>query len=139
MVATHLASIPIDHTIPLRRARHRGLTSGRIEEVTIVGASLGDAKVEGFQPASAGMVGFGFLPPLMRRLFIKWLVASPQPTPRCIACGVCVKHCPVDAIRLDGEGIRIDLGKCIRCYCCHELCPERAIDLSKPWLQRLLR
>ena len=26
---------------------------------------------------------------------------------------------------------------CIRCYCCHEFCPVDAIELRKPWAERI--
>ena len=55
---------------------------------------------------------------------------------KCIKCGVCVDHCPVD-----GKGVRFsngknnppvyDYSKCIRCYCCQELCPQHAISVKK--------
>ena len=55
---------------------------------------------------------------------------------KCVKCGVCVDHCPVD-----GKGVRFsdgrtnppvyDYSKCIRCYCCQELCPQHAISVKK--------
>ena len=54
---------------------------------------------------------------------------------KCIRCGLCVEHCPVD-----GKAIAFDNGrdkppvyrykKCIRCYCCQELCPGHAIRVK---------
>ena len=68
----------------------------------------------------------------------KQLVARPRATERCIACGFCVKHCPVNAIEIVNGRARMDGAVCIRCYCCHELCPHDAIVLYKPLLGRMV-
>jgi len=55
---------------------------------------------------------------------------------KCTGCLICVKHCPVSALRYEGKkkGIICDYNKCIRCFVCHEVCPERAITIKKPLL-----
>jgi uncharacterized protein len=49
---------------------------------------------------------------------------------KCVACGTCVRDCPVDAISL-GKVASIDSGKCIGCAHCIAVCPQKAIDI--PW------
>ena len=46
---------------------------------------------------------------------------------KCVACGVCVEECPVDAIEIEDETARIDMDECIKCGKCHEVCPEKAV------------
>lgn len=47
---------------------------------------------------------------------------------KCIACGVCQKACPVEAVKSgNGQKATYDYKKCIRCYCCQEMCPANAI------------
>jgi ferredoxin len=55
----------------------------------------------------------------------------------CKKCGICVKACPVNVIKMDGMP-KIEEDKCILCYCCHELCPESAIVLKQNWLGYLI-
>ncbi|MDD5987052.1 MAG: 4Fe-4S binding protein [Eubacteriales bacterium] len=44
----------------------------------------------------------------------------------CIACGVCMSECPVDAIS-EGDGIyEIDENTCIDCGACAGACPTGA-------------
>ncbi|NDV94984.1 4Fe-4S ferredoxin [Dysgonomonas sp. 521] len=43
----------------------------------------------------------------------------------CDACGICVKQCPVEAIRADDPKIT-DMDLCIRCARCITLCPEHS-------------
>lgn len=55
---------------------------------------------------------------------------------KCVKCGVCVEHCPVEghAIRFSKGREHIpqyDYSKCIRCYCCQEICPSHAIYTGK--------
>jgi uncharacterized Fe-S center protein len=58
---------------------------------------------------------------------------------RCIACGTCIKGCPMEAIRFVDERASIEDDNCIRCYCCHEICPEEAIGLHSSWLYQLIK
>jgi electron transport complex protein RnfB len=45
----------------------------------------------------------------------------------CIACGMCVRTCPVDAIVIENNLARIDHEKCITCGLCVKKCPTNAI------------
>lgn len=42
---------------------------------------------------------------------------------KCLACGICVKNCPVQAIHQGpGIGMEIDAEKCIGCGTCARSC-----------------
>lgn len=45
-------------------------------------------------------------------------------------CESCVRACPTQAIRRDGNGIAFDLGRCLFCGDCVEACPTGAITLT---------
>jgi NAD-dependent dihydropyrimidine dehydrogenase PreA subunit len=47
----------------------------------------------------------------------------------CIKCGACVKVCPADAVRMDGEESFIEIKKslCLECTTCAQICPKNAI------------
>ncbi len=55
----------------------------------------------------------------------------------CTKCGICVRTCPVGAIKVD-DGIEVDAGLCTRCGACAESCvvahyfDKMAGDLGKP-------
>ena len=42
-------------------------------------------------------------------------------------CRACVEACPTEAVRVDGAGLALDLGRCLFCTECVEACPEGAI------------
>jgi len=46
----------------------------------------------------------------------------------CIACGKCVKTCPVGAIELKDNVAIIDYTKCTNCGQCVAACPTKAIE-----------
>lgn len=46
----------------------------------------------------------------------------------CIGCGLCVKQCEVDAIKMTHNLAEIDVKKCIRCGKCEQKCPTNAIS-----------
>jgi len=55
---------------------------------------------------------------------------------KCVKCGVCVDHCPVEGRAVVFKNGRdnppkYDYTKCIRCYCCQEICPAHAIYTGK--------
>ena len=45
----------------------------------------------------------------------------------CIGCGLCVKKCPKDAIKVENFLATIDYDKCINCGLCADACPTSAI------------
>ncbi|MCC6751437.1 MAG: 4Fe-4S dicluster domain-containing protein [Deltaproteobacteria bacterium] len=42
-------------------------------------------------------------------------------------CQACVEACPTDAVRVDDQGLGLDLGRCLFCQECVSACPEGAI------------
>ena len=48
---------------------------------------------------------------------------------RCNQCGVCVQHCPAQALTMAKVPV-LDVKKCISCYCCYELCSNQAVELT---------
>ncbi len=55
----------------------------------------------------------------------------PQISEKCIGCGECVKHCDVNAIKLENNKAKIDRTKCIGCAMCIAVCPNHAANI--PW------
>ncbi|MGE4497271.1 MAG: DUF362 domain-containing protein [Deferribacterales bacterium] len=66
------------------------------------------------------------------RVFVKPFII----TEKCIKCRLCVKSCPVDAIRTDGEFF-IETDKCIECFCCHEVCESDAVGMRRSFLHKV--
>lgn len=46
----------------------------------------------------------------------------------CLACGVCMDECPVEAISEGADIFVIDPDECTDCGSCSEVCPNEAID-----------
>lgn len=56
---------------------------------------------------------------------------KPQADPElCTACGECVEHCPVSALKMQGDRPVVDIEACVTCFCCQEICPEKAMTLK---------
>ncbi len=50
----------------------------------------------------------------------------------CVACGCCVRVCPVNAIQIvRGITARVDEKKCVGCGKCAEVCPAAVIEIVK--------
>ena len=45
-------------------------------------------------------------------------------------CRACADACPTDAIRIDDQGLRLDLGRCLFCTDCTDACPKEAIHYT---------
>jgi uncharacterized protein (DUF362 family)/NAD-dependent dihydropyrimidine dehydrogenase PreA subunit len=116
----------------------RGWTTGRTDDLEILGEDLAAMVVSGFRLPPGGRSEMDYVPHVLRPIGTRILVPSPSVNARCTGCGLCIESCPVRTISRVDARARIALSNCIRCYCCHEVCPEGAITLRQPWLGRKL-
>ena len=158
-VATALVGLDPTDVATTAAAVRRGWTTGRLEDIELLGDALETLRIEGFRLGTNLSFDPGLLPVFLRQLLPKrdademergrvrswssrWLtqqlLAYPEAGAKCTGCGYCARNCPVDAITMVDGRAQMDLKRCIRCYCCHELCPELAIDLKRSWLARRL-
>ena len=63
-------------------------------------------------------------------LTLKKAVMAYKISDECIACGVCIDECPVDAIS-EGDIYTIDANLCTDCGSCAEVCPVEAISIDE--------
>ncbi len=116
-----------------------GRKGASLAELELLGTPLEALRVKHFRPAKTTDVNFG-LPPFIKRPLKNALTARPAPDDlKCVRCGLCVEHCPPQAMRLAGNRLEIDYARCIRCFCCQELCPHGALLTEQGLLLRLNR
>lgn len=138
VIATALIGIVPASVPTIAAAVRRKLSTGRVEDIELSGASVEAVRVAGFRPHRSGMQHVRMLPSAIPRWITDRLLADPQAGGCCTACGVCVVNCPVQAITITAGRACTDARRCIHCFCCHELCPEDAVELHRPILARLL-
>jgi len=63
----------------------------------------------------------------------------------CIGCGDCVERCPMDALGVEGDVVRVDRKRCIGCGVCNSACPVGALTMERipdapepPWDRKAL-
>lgn len=49
----------------------------------------------------------------------------------CVGCGICVKNCPAEAVKVENFHAVIDHEKCVGCGVCQEKCPKKSIIVNK--------
>jgi ferredoxin/predicted transcriptional regulator len=63
------------------------------------------------------------------------MVASPfhaaHNPENCQTCGICVDRCQMEALKLEVEGVRLDLDRCIGCGLCVSTCPTDSLRLVR--------
>jgi uncharacterized protein (DUF362 family)/NAD-dependent dihydropyrimidine dehydrogenase PreA subunit len=107
-------------------AGRRGLGETDIDKLRIIGEIT---PVPGFKMPATFVPGIAGI--VLNRLLSRWINCVPEVVAeRCKKCGICVKHCPVKAMRMGDDRPAADKETCISCYCCQEMCPEDAIRLS---------
>ena len=61
-----------------------------------------------------------------------WRGVAAQADPiRCVGCGKCAESCPAGIIRIENKKAKFRKKGCISCFCCQEMCPKKAIYVRK--------
>ncbi|MCL2389311.1 MAG: DUF362 domain-containing protein, partial [Elusimicrobia bacterium] len=84
---------------------------------------------------------FNRVPNFLANFMGKFLWVKPVIKPaECVSCMLCLKSCPVDAIKVSESTKKpyVINKKCISCYCCHEFCQYKAMDFSYSLLAGIL-
>jgi len=142
-IACRIIGMGFDEVPIFEAAKAAGVWNG--EEPQIVGTPIEEVMISDFrkpvsQPTEKAILKYELVRKFAGKLMRE--ITSPKPVPqkgRCIACGVCVRSCPQNAIKIKEKVAVVDDSLCIRCYCCHEMCPESAIDLRFSTISRLFR
>ncbi len=141
-VATKVVGLRLSEALTVTLAEERGLGTGALERIELLGAGLDAFQVRDYVPSKASGRSSMTRWPLNTRVFKDLLVEKPVPSrERCTLCYQCKAICPGGVISesRDESGVPFyDYDKCIRCYCCMEICPEAAINLRKGRLQWVL-
>lgn len=118
----------VDDLLLISRAAARGMDTG----FTDFGDIPAVHKIVLPDPPQMALEWGVYFPPKLREFLRRRMVARPELIPhRCIGCGMCVRMCPPESLKLiDGKPV-FKLNECIRCFCCQEHCPAGAIVSRK--------
>ena len=137
VIAAEIAGIPKKLLFVEREAEKLGLAGADRKSIEVSGAALESLEIRPFRLPPLSDVQFG-LPRFLKDSLRNHLTTRPVQIPeKCILCGVCVKGCPPQVIRIEGKKLVFDYSRCIRCFCCRELCPEAALAVKKGVLLRI--
>jgi uncharacterized protein (DUF362 family)/Pyruvate/2-oxoacid:ferredoxin oxidoreductase delta subunit len=138
-VATALVGLGESDVWTQRLAVATRRPGSRLEEIDLQGDALEDLICRNFRPAKSTEVNFN-LPPFLQKPLRRSMSALPVVKHKqCRLCGMCIGHCPPEAMRIEKGRLRIDYNRCIGCFCCQELCPEGALLTRQGLLLRLSR
>lgn len=137
MIAAEIAGIPKKFLFVERQAEKLGLQGSDRSAIDVVGMDLSALQLRPFKLPPVSDVEFG-LPRFIKNRLRNHLTTRPvQLKSRCVLCGVCVKGCPPEVIKIVGKKLEFDYRRCIRCFCCRELCPEAALAVRKGVLLKI--
>ncbi len=120
----------------IRQAAERGLGITDRRRIDILGVAPESFDTSGFELPSAGVLNY--IPGFLVRALKPWIWVYPEMSKewgcRAEECALCVRSCPVDAIRMTETGPVVDRKACVECLCCHEVCPHEAVRVKLSWL-----
>jgi len=139
IATTIIGGKPLD-IYTTRFCHERGLGTGNLDDIEVVGEKLEDVTVSDFKfPASAAAALTKRVPGFIRHRLESQLAIRPIVLKKeCTLCLECVKICPTGAITEKGDTAEIDSHICIACMCCHEVCRFHAIKPTRPVAGRVI-
>jgi uncharacterized protein (DUF362 family)/Pyruvate/2-oxoacid:ferredoxin oxidoreductase delta subunit len=139
VIAAEIAQVPKKLLYLESAARRLGLAGSNRDEIECRGAGLDELGLPPLRLPQLSDVQFG-LPRFLKNRLRNQFTSRPEVDPgRCELCGVCVRACPPQAIRIEAGRLRFDYQRCIRCFCCRELCPHAALKLKDGLLLGIIK
>jgi len=122
-------------------AHQRGLGTGDLKEINLLGEPLQDIQVKDFKHSA---IAVGLLQKKIPSFLYAYIQEQLQLIPeiiraKCTSCKECIKICPCGAISLVDSLAFINKNNCIHCMCCHEVCRFQSIRLKNRPLGGLIR
>lgn len=142
VVASNVIALDAAKVPTIRKSAERGLCSGKLDDIYIVGEKIESIIVKNFKKPTV-KIAFNYYNIFLPKFIGKRLDRLIKPRPKfdyslCKSCGMCEKGCPPKAIKMIAAKPSLDMSSCIRCFCCHELCAHEAIQIKRPWFIKLL-
>jgi len=141
-VVTHLLGYGEGEVLTTVRAHARGLGTGDLRMIEVVGETLEACRRPDFRkPSNRTKLLFErFVPPGLIGAAIERTVSfTPRIDPaKCVRCFECVKGCPAHCIPDVAGKLVIDTKRCIECFCCQEVCPANAVTVRPPLTKIML-
>ncbi|MEE4312047.1 MAG: DUF362 domain-containing protein [candidate division KSB1 bacterium] len=132
-VMSSIAGFQNDEIHTTRIATERGIGVSLPGNVVVSGVALEEMRQNSFQFPSIRIQQF--LPGFLTKLLGHFIWVRPYPNGnRCQKCGLCIRNCPVQAMKSADGFPEIDYSLCIKCFCCDEICPHDAIEQRASWL-----
>jgi uncharacterized protein (DUF362 family)/ferredoxin len=138
-VATCLVGMTAADVWTQRLAQQTQRHGSHLADIELLGDSLKQLSIPRIRPAQSADTVWG-LPAWLQAPLRRSLSARPYADKkRCKQCGLCIEHCPPQAMQLTHGRLHIDYRRCINCFCCQELCPYGALLTRQGLLLRLTR
>lgn len=134
VIGAYLIGIKPESVPTVQRSVERGLTTGKVRDITIAGGSV-DKYRKSYKMPPIRTENFSEKVPAFVERFVKRRIMQRPVFSQevCIGCGTCRNSCPPGAIEMKNGRPTVDVYKCIRCFCCQELCPQKAVSIRRPW------
>jgi uncharacterized protein (DUF362 family)/Pyruvate/2-oxoacid:ferredoxin oxidoreductase delta subunit len=137
-VITRLVGFPHDSVRTTVLAHRMAVGIGDETDIELVGDKLDGFPLRNFTPPRSVSMAWNlsYWNPV-RRFMENHVITKPAiDAAACRSCGICLNHCPPQAIAEVNGAMIIDRRKCISCFCCHELCTNDAIQIVEPFWGR---
>ncbi|MBI5417327.1 DUF362 domain-containing protein [Candidatus Poribacteria bacterium] len=136
-VCSYLIGYNVTDILTTNIAYEQNLGEMNFKNIDTGGINLASIRISDYAKPHVNITQI--IPKPILKFIYKYIKTKPYVNySKCKQCFICIKHCPVSAIKFHYNKFIFNYDLCIECYCCCELCTYNAVEIKPNFITRFI-